>query len=431
MSPGALAFLAALLLPSPARAAAPPAPVRWSSAAYVRAVLELSPEAGQAAEDLAAASLRWRSALADAVLPTFSLDARTYPYGHDPDRGNRFDRWGLASREVSHSMTARWNLFNSFSDSLSARAARQERDASAQALDAERQTQALAALNAFYSLFLRERLAEVARENLRAQEKQYKLTQDLYKHGMKSLSDLLKSETDWRSSELRLASAEGDLRAALLGFNNLLSRDPGTPAETAPPTVRDGPPPSLEEGLRRAPRQRPELLRGRIRLDRARTLRAQAVQDSLPTFAADAFWTRSDPLTRPNPRYYLALTLSLPSGFNLFSQAADVMAAGADVRSSAHSLAALERSVREEVYSSHIDLERALRSHAVAVRKEEISRRNLDLVLEQYRQGSADVIKLNQAQLDYLNAQTERARALFDANVQDAQYRLSIGDRLW
>jgi len=55
----------------------------------------------------------------------------------------------------------------------------------------------------------------------------------------------------------------------------------------------------------------------------------------------------------------------------------------------------------------------------------------LNLVLQQYRQGGADVIRLSQAQLDYVNAQVERMRAFHDAKIGLADYRRAVGEALW
>ena len=63
--------------------------------------------------------------------------------------------------------------------------------------------------------------------------------------------------------------------------------------------------------------------------------------------------------------------------------------------------------------------------------KTEIARRNLDLVIEQYKQGSADVIRLAQAQLDFLEARTERSQADHDAGLSLLAYRRAIGEPLW
>jgi outer membrane protein TolC len=93
-------------------------------------------------------------------------------------------------------------------------------------------------------------------------------------------------------------------------------------------------------------------------------------------------------------------------------------------------LAAKTRQTRSEVHAAFIVLESALAAYRIASLKEDIARRSFELVNEQYRQNSADVIRLAQAQLDYLNARTERARALFGALLSRYQYRLAAGEPL-
>ena len=87
--------------------------------------------------------------------------------------------------------------------------------------------------------------------------------------------------------------------------------------------------------------------------------------------------------------------------------------------------------MKNDVHSAYITLDAALTSYRIAALTEGIALRNLDIVNEQYKQGSADVIRFSQAQLDYLNAQNARVQALFGALVSRFQYRLAIGEPLW
>ena len=197
---GRRALLGAALLLS----AAPAGAVRWSTAAYVGAALAAAPELEQSRQGLVSAEAGWKADLADSVLPSLSFSANAYPWGDNPLNSYAFTSWRLRRHDTSVNAGLTWNLFNSFADALKVKAAHQALEIARRSLDDARQTAALKALKAYYALQLQRALAEVAKQDLNAQQEQYRLTQDLYKHGMKSLSDLLKTETDWRSSELRM-----------------------------------------------------------------------------------------------------------------------------------------------------------------------------------------------------------------------------------
>jgi outer membrane protein TolC len=120
----------------------------------------------------------------------------------------------------------------------------------------------------------------------------------------------------------------------------------------------------------------------------------------------------------------------LPSGFNGASQWLNVKAADSRAEAARQSLAAESRVVRSDVTTAYIALEAALETYRIAALTEGVAKKNLELVDEQYRQDTADVIHLSQAEVDYLTARTSRAQALFGALVARWQYRLAIGEPL-
>ncbi|MBI4346465.1 MAG: TolC family protein [Elusimicrobia bacterium] len=406
---------------------------------YVSRALASSPELAQAEESLREADYQWKSQTAAAWLPTLSFTGLAYPYGHNPADQYRYVRWRMNRSDMAFNTTVGLNLFNSFQDANRVALARHGRNASRYARDAARRDRSIAAARAYFDLGLRERLVEVARENLKGQEDQYRLTQDLYKNGMKSLFDLLKSETDWRSSELRITFADAERRRSLASFNSLIARDPEAPARLDPlpePATHALRP--LADDLSSAEANRPEALRADALEARADVARRQARRELLPLLSVDATWNHQDtptfgqPITTltsiPNPNYQLGVRLSLPSRFNGVSQAADWAAASAARRRAAAERRAVQRQVRLEAVQARISLEQALAAARIAAQKADLAGRNLELVTEQYRQGSADSIRLGQAQLDNLQANTERGQAAHDAAVSLLEYRRAIGE---
>lgn len=420
--------------------AAPPVHAEASTftiGGYIQTVLEASPEVRQAAANVAAARAVWKGQAASAWLPTVGLTGTAYPYGHHPGEGYRFQHWDLARPDTSLSAGVSLNLFNGFADYYKVRQTSLSRDTAEAALSGSRQARAFAAAQAFYDLGLKARLIEVAAENLKIQKDNHDLTSDHYRNGMKSLADLLKSETDWHSSELNTARAEAERRQALLDFNLLAGRAADEPAllaaELDPGTTAL---PSLAADVESALARRPEMVSARLAVEAGETAARQALRDGLPQLSAAASWNRTDNGSNignaaVNPNYQLGLSLSLPLGFNAATQFFSVSAARARTAAARQGLAAAARQTRSEVHSAFITLESALDTYRIASLKEDIARRSFELVNEQYRQNSADVIRLAQAQLDYLNARTEKARALFGALLSRYQYRLAIGEPLW
>ena len=421
---------------------------RWTLPSYVQAVLQVSPDYMGDQQRLAAALSQWKGQLAAQWLPTLAATGQTYPYGNDPTEGYAFKHGRADVADMGLATTANWNLFNSFSDHLKTRQSSLAKRTSAETLETTRQSVALSAMRAFYDLGLQDRLLEVAKENLKALGEQYRTTQNLYQQGIKSLSDQLKSETDLRSSEERLAAAEGQRRDALLQFNLLLDApldgaqtlEIGSDLETTALPI-------LSEGEQEAVARRPEIQRARTAVESGEISVDQARQQGLPQGTVDFSYNRFDngssvgtvPIpggalaayASVPPNYQLAVKLALPFGFNGVSQYEAVSAAGAAAKAAVHDFDVVHRQVFMEVHSAYISLDQAIAIHGIATRKEGIAQRTLQLVNQQYRSGSADVIRLGEAQLDFLNARVERAQALRDARVARAQYLLATGAPLW
>lgn len=427
--PSALTALA--LLSSPAFADG------LTVSSYTASALASSPEVRSAEDAYNAADAALKGQAAAMFLPTLGFSYTQYPYGHDLLGGYRYRRGELAPRLGQAVTTANWNLFNSFEDLQKTRAAAMSRRAARAAWNAARQDRAFAAISAFYDLDSKTELLGVAQQNLRDQKKQYEQSLDLYKNGMKSLADLLKSETDMRSSELRIISAESERKKALVEFNALIDRgafDEASLTVNLQAGATDLP--LVSADFSRALELRPEVVQAREELDRARVAVERAVQGFLPSLKADATWTRTRyaagaGTSLPNPNHQLGLSLSLPVGFNGFTQGWAVSAARAQQRRAEAARRSAERTVKSEVYNAYINLERVSSSYSVALLKEEIAARSLELVGRQYQQGAADAIRMNQAQNDYLNARVERALALHDIFIDRARYKRAVGDPLW
>lgn len=406
---------------------------------YTAAALRSAPEVRSAQDAYDAADAALKGQAAAMMLPTLAFAYNQYPYGHNPLDAYRYEHGRFAPRLGQAATTANWNLFNGFQDLQKTRAAAMARRAARAALAAARQDRAFAAISAFYDLDSKTELLGVARQNLKDQRQQYDQSLDLYKHGMKSLADLLKSETDWRSSELRIISAEAERKRALVAFNLLIDR-PALDEAALTVVLQAGATalPAVDADFARALELRPEVVKAREDLDKARVAVQQAAQGLLPELKVDASWSRTRYAafsgagsTAPNPNHSVGISLSLPVGFNAFTQGWALSSARAEKRRAEAARDAAERTVKSEVYGAYIDLEKVSSSYSVALQKEEIAAKALELVGRQYQQGAADAIRMNQAQNDYLNARVERALALHDIFIDRARYKRAVGEPLW
>lgn len=436
MGVSGLALLAALLSGTAAAS-----PVTWSTSAYVRAALTVSPEVIQASERVVGARASQRSQWASTMLPSLSFSATMNPARLAPGGRFTFDAWRGEANDFSLSPALSWNIFNHFKDDIANRSNSLAAASALENLEIARQQVALEALGSYYRLLRAERLVEVAEKNRDVQKENYDLTRHRYQNGMKSLFDLLKTETDWRSAELTVENRLAEYRLALFQFNVLIERE-----ETAEVrfekelSLENTRAPDLDSGLRDALRMRPEMKRNANELEAADLAYRRAKIDAGPTVSLDfsysdpvagTYGTRTGDFGLQDATYGLLLSVSLPSRFNFYSQAQNLIKAKADWRISRQTNKSLGRSVRTEVYRAYTELLRSLRSYEISLRKEDISEQNLELISEQYKGGSVDVIRLSQVQIDFVNSQIERLDAFRDANLGRAAYHRAIGESIW
>lgn len=425
-----LALFPTLLVSGILRAQEPP----LTAPAYAALALASSPEVRQAEESFRGADDAYKARLSAMFLPTVAFTATDYPYGDDPNLGYLHHRTRLKRSDMTANTTVGWNLFNGFKDLLKTRTAALSRAAAERSLEAARADKAFAAIQVFYRVSSRLRLREVAREDLKAQADQYRETEDLYRHGLKSLSDLYKSETEWRSSEIRLISAEADYKSSLQPFNEMIARPPWQEprlGDDLTPGATDLP--RIDEDASLLVQRRAEIARALDDAAKAREQERQSLLGLFPDLALNAAWNRQELGTSsaPNPNSQVALSLSLPFGFNVATQGFDYAAARAEKRRARAAADAALRAAREELYAAWVGLERASSTYGLAARQEEIAARGLELVETQYRQGAADALRMAQARSDLLAARVERATALQDIFVNRAAYRRAAGVPLW
>jgi outer membrane protein TolC len=440
-----VAVLAAEFAAAAPAGPAAPAVAAASSAAlasgdYLREVLALSPDVRSAEEALRAAEDAFNGQVAEMVLPTLSFQATKYPYGDDPSLGYVFHGLRLNGSNVTTNTTLNINIFNGFQDWTNMRIKQEARESARDALDAARQNASWTALQAFYALSAQTRLRDVAREDLRAQEEQYRQTQGLYKDGLKSLADLFKSETEWHESQIRIAQAEAAYKGALQPFNELISRPPWEEHvldAALEPGATDLP--VIDEDAARLPDRRPEIL-GALRDERgALASEHLALLGLLPTLSVSGTWNRdetygglpSSTYGIPNPNSYIMISASLPVSFNGFTQGFAYASARAVRRQARDKVDALVRQAREDLYAAWINLERAGRVYALAAREVEIAEQGLEIVAVQYRQGTADALRMAQARTDLLTARTQKESAVQDIETNRAAYRRAAGIPLW
>jgi len=406
----------------------------WTLDGYLEQVRASSYDLKKAEEGAGLAGREYVSSLAAFWLPEITLRAANAPYSvyNSP-------RLTLEKDNTSAAVTASLNLFNNFKDKTALERSKISRDLADRFAWQERQRVTLAALGTYYNVLRKRRLLDVVKTSLGSYEEQFRKTQRYYKDGMKSYSDVLKSELNLRSSQLQEVTSFESYRNALMDFNLSLYRSPRLEAELEDvPSAASVPGPSLDADLEMALENRVEIVAAALELRQAELDQRKGALDALPNLSADLYYNRQGigSWGRPaagtvNPVYSATLSLSLPLGPETFSDRKNYLAAKVGLDRQKRALAALKLEVERELVSRALSLETALRTYEVSKMKADISRQSLEIITSRYGVGQAGIIELAEAQRDDLGSQSDLANALYDLLLERAAYDRAAGRQLW
>ncbi len=365
--------------------------------------------------DLSAGYHRWQRR---AFLPS----GLTLP-GHEiPELIGPLDDWngGLASRLT---------LFD-FGERRSGLDAARARLGSAQAdADATRADVRLSVEAAFYGLAAAGDLRDVAERNLARAESHWSLAKVRRDAGAVPDADVLRTEADVATARLQLISARSQVRVASGQLNTAMGRPAETPVAIAPPAAAAPPPTTadLEEAVRRAVANRPELKSAQQRLEAARASVEGARASRAPKLRADGAFGWNDTGFLPETKeWQLGVSVDLPV-FDAGSRAHRLARTRADLAREQAVYDSRVLQIRQEVWAAAAELERAWDSIAANEAGVRASTESLRVVRERYQNGAALVTDLLDTETVLARAEASLAAARWTFLADRAAYDRAVG----
>jgi len=402
---------------------------------YIKAVFAVSPVIGSAEQSFEQAGSVYRSAIMDAVAPSFSLSLSNSLY----DDQNTALR--LRKGDTGSSLSASWNLYDSAaSPVVKVRKARLDYEYAQLTLLIAKQSEAVSALNRFYALYSAKKRIEIARMNLASRARQYKDTSEQYQSGTRSKTEQTQSEGDKLQSELSLAQAESAARKALLAFNEMLNTEPDEEQEAlvstqsvniALPLPRDDMQKALDGNF--------SLRRQKVSLEKTRLNTRSNIMSDYPRFRLDASYNKSNlGLFRipggswdGNPSYGLGMSLNFPFGFLGAQNYLDVKAQSNILKSAELGLVDALRSLKTSVLTAQEDIALQVKSLKLLEFQIKAQKGTTDMLLEEYSQGNARFLELDTAQTKLLDSSGNQITAVNDMDIALANYRTLLGEKIW
>ena len=422
---GTVAILAAPLSHSlaadPGMMAMPADNVTWDLDKVVEIALSRHPRVNQAdAETLAAKARKGQ-----AQSPYYpAIDLKTgYSYfkGYSSSTGRSFSATTLSGQgTLSQTITdfGRTGAAVDRADALLSSARESEKSV--------REDVVLDAKVAYYNVLRAQRILSVNQETVRQRESLLRQARAYYEAGIRARIDVARAEANLYQAKAELTGSENDLRVARITLLNRMGVDGPRGFEIRDTLATESLPGTLEEWVREAEGNRPDL-RSLVERERAAEMAMRGARAGYnPVLTGNGAYGYSSNEFPLEQTYSVSAQLSVPlfTGFLTREQVAE---ARANLDSARSGVADFRRLVRLQIEQAALSV-RAASEQAEARRKEkDASEENLRLATGRYQVGAGDIIEMIDAQVQMTGSNTNLINALYDTSVSVATLLRAIG----
>ncbi|MBI5420630.1 MAG: TolC family protein [Deltaproteobacteria bacterium] len=279
---------------------------------------------------------------------------------------------------------------------------------------------------AYFNVLRAKRILEVSRETVRQRESLLRQAQAYYEAGIRARIDVARAEANLFQARAELTSAENDLRVARITLLNRMGVDGPRDFELVDTLAAESLPGSLEEWIKDAEENRPDL-RSLVERERAAEMALRGARAGYnPILTGNGAYGYSSNEFPLEQTYNVSVQLSVPlfTGFLSREQAAE---AAAQLASARLAVTDFRRLVRLQVEQAALSV-RAAAERSEARRKErDASAENLRLATGRYEVGAGDIIEMIDAQVQMTRSDTSMIEALYDYSVSIASLLRAIG----
>ncbi len=288
----------------------------------------------------------------------------------------------------------------------------------------------------FYVVLEKQRLVTVAKEAESNYKKQLSRARQFFASRVRTRIDVTNAEVNLSNQQLNLLRASSDLKVARINLEQTLGLKPAQGSYTLvandPKLARisaEKPPipGKLEELLKQAKKNRPGLqLYGHL-VEAAESSITHARGDYWPTVEANGDYEKYEsdlPSVDDQWSVGVGLTWEFFSGFDTKGK---VSKARAQLRKVKTELRNYELTVIQEVTESYLRADENRMGIDIASRGLKLANDNLELAAITYSKGSGNVTELNEAQLRYIQSQSNMVITYYDYLTALARIEQAVG----
>ncbi|MGC2332368.1 MAG: TolC family protein [Candidatus Acidiferrales bacterium] len=286
----------------------------------------------------------------------------------------------------------------------------------------------LAVDEAYYGVLKAQAVLTVAGETVKERRLVSDQVTALEQNKIKSGLDVSFANVDLAQAQLLLIQAQNNLGSSFAQLSDALGLSDQRTFQLTEQPLPPSPPPDMNELIKEAMADRPELIGQRLNVDSARSY-ATAERDLwFPTLsAAGVAGVTPEGANQLSPRYAAAgFNLNVPI-FNGHLFGALHSEATARARAEDQSLRDLQDRITRDVRTAWLNANSAFQRLAVTDQLLAEANQALDLASSRYKLGLSSIIELSQAQLNQTQAQIEQTSAKYDYQTEVSLLNYQIG----
>lgn len=334
---------------------------------------------------------------------------------------------------LSGSLSADLPLFNGFDNILSLRINRADKLSFEESLQRARENVIFNTASSFLQVLLNKELLEIARENLASSQKQLEQVKAQVEVGSRPTVDLYNQESTVASNELTVTRRENSLQISRLSLIRQLQIDPlGDYSFITPDldaenmNLDNGTGYSIENMVEQAMANRSDL---KSEIANLRTLELQLRQtkyDLFPTLNASAGISSSysdqyfgggvsfsDQFYDQNVTQSIGFSLNIPI-FNNWNRMNRIQSAKINLKNAELGLENTKLQIIQEVNQAYSDYTSYMQELESTQKALVAAEKTYETQQERYQVGAGTLIELSDANAQYVQAQANRAQAVFN-----------------
>lgn len=345
-----------------------------------------------------------------------------------------------ANNSFRSGISASIPIFSGFENLHSLRGSRYDKRSNEENLQRVREDIIFDTVNNYLQYILNQKILEIDRENLAASQKTLEQVRAQVEVGSRPTVDLYNQESTVASNELAVVNSENALESSRLQLIQTLQIDPLNDYEFASPEIDEqtvsAPDYDLDQLVTAALENRSDLKSEEFNIQSIKQ-QLEATRGSLyPSLSLSANFGSSyselqqlgfqDQFFDSNINRSFGLSVSIPIFGNL-NRRTNVQTQQINYRNAQLSLRDTELQIVQEVNQAYNDYESYIKELEATEKALTAAERTYETQKQRYEVGSGTLIELSDANAQYVEAQSNRAQALFRAIFQQKLLDYYIG----